>query len=82
MIRGLVIGGAVLVGIGVVVLALLLPAGHTPVAPIGAPIEMPGSTAAPPSRLWSIVAGLMLAGGAGMIGIGMNRWRRVRVDGR
>ena len=28
-----------------------------------------------PSRAWSIVGGLSLAAGAGLIGIGMNRWR-------
>jgi hypothetical protein len=78
MIRSLIITGAVLVVGGVIMLVLLLVSGTTPAAPYGAPIPVPAVDPDPPSRVWSIVVGLTLAAGAGLIGIGMNRWRSTR----
>jgi hypothetical protein len=77
MNRPLVLGGAALVIIGAVMLVLLFTQGTTPVAPATGPVVDPSlQTTNPPSRLWAIVIGLVVAAGAGMIGIGMNRWRR------
>ena len=76
MNRAMVLAGAALVVAGAVMLAMLLSHAATPVSPIAAP-DLSLQSAAP-SRLWPILIGLTLAGGAGLIGIGMNRWRQVR----
>lgn len=78
MNRGFILAGATLVGIGVIMLIMLLMAGTDPVSPIGAPAPDLSARADPPSRLWSVLIGATIAGGAALIGIGMNRWRSTR----
>jgi hypothetical protein len=75
MNRPLVLTGAIIVLVGVVMLVMMLGHATIPVAPVTGPPPDPGVTANPPSRLWSVLIGLTLAVGAGMIGVGMNRWR-------
>ena len=75
MNRVLVAVGSVLAVLGAVILAITLFRNPAPAAPTPA---APGSTQAvePPSRGWAIGAGGLLAVGAALIGLGMNRWNR------
>lgn len=72
----LILVGAVLAVFGAIVLVVMLSSGgriqtsHDSTATIREQSEQ-----RPPSRAWSILAGISLAVGAGCIGIGMNRWR-------
>jgi hypothetical protein len=75
MNRPLVLTGAIIVVAGVIMLAMLLGQATIPVAPVTGPPPDTAVQADAPSRLWSVVIGLTLALGAGLIGLGMNRWR-------
>jgi hypothetical protein len=76
MNRAMVLAGAALVVAGAVMLAMLLSHATTPVSPVAAPVPDLSSQSDAPSRLWPVLIGLTLAAGAGLIGIGMNRWRQ------
>ncbi len=75
MNRNLVFSGAALVGLGAVLLIMLFVSGSTADAPGVPPADSSFFSVDPPSRLWAILIGLTMAVGAGMIGIGMNRWK-------
>lgn len=75
MNRNLIVGGAALVGIGAILLIMLFASGSTPDVPGAATAGASFFSIDPPSRLWAILIGLTMAVGAGMIGIGMNRWK-------
>jgi hypothetical protein len=66
--------GLVLVVVGAVVLLLLgWQTGIADSAMVGGGVPAHGPPE-PPSRLWAIVAGLLMACGGAAIGIGLNRW--------
>jgi hypothetical protein len=77
MNRGMVLAGAALVTVGAVLLILLWTQG-SPAELAGVPPATDSSFFAPDptSRIWAVVIGLTIAVGAGLIGIGMNRWKR------
>lgn len=72
---GLVALGIALVVGGVVVLLFL---GWQTVtadpATIGGAVPSQAAVPNPPSRIWAIVAGLLMACGGAALGIGLNRW--------
>lgn len=77
MNRSLVTTGVALVAAGVLLFFYVMFAASSPIEDAGAPL-----TATPDpvllsdvSRLWGVVAGLALAAGLALVGIGMNRWR-------
>ena len=75
MNRALVALGSVLALLGVVVLAITLL--RSPASAPPSPSVSGGTQAVdPPSRGWAIGAGGLLAVGAAMVGLGMNRWNR------
>ena len=75
MNRPLVIAGIALVVTGAIVFFVVMGATSGPedFAPVTAqdPVLL-----AEPSRLWSVLAGIVFAAGLAMVGIGMNRWRQ------
>jgi hypothetical protein len=72
---GLVALGLALVVVGGVVLLLL---GWQTVtadpAAIGNAMPAEAAVSDPPSRIWAIAAGLLMACGGAAVGIGLNRW--------
>jgi hypothetical protein len=73
--RSLLAAGVLLVSLGIAIFGVLAAtridrAGRTPL--VG---EEQGRLD-PPSRLWSFAGGLVLAAGAGCIGLGMNQWKQ------
>jgi len=77
MMRGLVAAGSVLVLLGAGILIWVLGATPTPELASGVG-EVQVAAGAAPSRVWAILAGLILAAGAACVGIGMNQWRQGR----
>jgi hypothetical protein len=77
MNRGMVLSGAALVAVGAILLLLLWTQG-SPAEVSGVPPATDSSVFAPEtmSRVWAVGIGLIVATGAGLIGIGMNRWKR------
>lgn len=76
MNRRLIGVGAVLLVAGALLLSYLLISGPG-AGPPSERVPLIGETRGridPPTRVWSIVAGLSMAAGAACIGIGMNRW--------
>jgi hypothetical protein len=74
---GLVAGGFVLVVVGAILLVAVawgLVTTDPSIPAAGIPTQQ--SVLRPPSRLWAIAAGLLMACGAAAVGIGMNRWLR------
>ena len=72
---GLVAMGLALVVGGAFVLLLL--GWHTVTADpatIGGAVPAQAAMPDPPSRIWAIVAGLLMACGGAAVGIGLNRW--------
>jgi hypothetical protein len=71
--------GLALVVVGIVVMALTLmgQAWADPAAtePVGQAIPADRAASDGPSLIWPIVGGVMLAAGAALVGLGMNRWR-------
>ena len=71
--------GLVLLAVGTVVLLLL---GWQTVtadsAMVGGGLPAQEGLADPPSRLWAILAGFLMACGGAAIGIGLNRWFEYR----
>jgi hypothetical protein len=79
MNRPMVLAGSALAAVGVVLFLFVMIAGTGQPAPTDylPQLQEPAETE-PPSLLLSIVAGVILAAGAALIGIGMNRWTQVR----
>ena len=76
MNRRLVGVGVVLLVAGALILSYLLLAGTSGVPPSES-VPLVGEVRGridPPTRLFSILAGLALASGAACVGVGMNRW--------
>ena len=75
MTRSLVAAGVLLVTLGIVIVGMLAIAKIEPSDRVPLIGEEQGRLDRP-ARLWSFAGGLALAGGAGCIGLGMNRWRQ------
>ena len=78
MNRPVVVLGALLALAGFVLMIAVVTGTVGPADP--SPMQVPQVQAPAedgmPSRVWAIVAGLMLAVGAALVMIGMNRWRQ------
>ena len=77
MNRQLVGLGSVLALLGAIVLAITLFRSPDPAEPASTSRGVT-QTVDPPSRVWAIGAGGLIAAGAALIGIGVNRWKRER----
>jgi hypothetical protein len=75
MTRSLLAAGALLIVLGVVLLASMLSRPRQDeVAPLIG--EEQAQLFTPPSRVLTMLGGLSLAAGLGCVGLGMNRWRQ------
>ena len=82
MNRLLISAGSLLMLVGAAILASVLLRSPAPAAPASdAPLIVEHQDRADaPSRAWAIAAGGVLAVGAALVGIGMNRWRAPRPE--
>lgn len=78
MNRSLVTTGVALVVAGVLLFFYVMFAASSPIEDAGTPLTATQDPVllSDVSRLWGVVAGLALAAGLALVGIGMNRWRQ------